>query len=748
MRTLILLVLLGIAGNVSFSQTGGKITEKRNVYNEKGDYYFERKEFKKAIVFYNMAYRKDEDDYFSVLKKAEAYTKLNWYPQAEECYRIVFGANREVDNVYRLKYALLLLDNNNPGEFKKWLEKYNEIIEEEIEGENYLISSEQRVKLYKDSTIVLVSDEQKADTFTFKVKYEGYRFRRRSASGEDELNLILSNGEEYMVTPSAGNDFEFSFLPAENYKIVIREENLMAEDILRDKTLTPEQRKKEFLNPPPVQMAELKLHPGMKYRFTAGKNSISPQYMSTLKEKAGTYLSPDQSAIDLSVLAKELQLSEGSVYTVRFVKDEDQGSAYKGKEITTLFLNDRSVSIFAQSFFVLLPQQSEINFNVQTDIDALEQNFSSKRYAVLVDEGPIFREEMKDKQKWLLSLSVNTESIEEVIHDNRLSAKEISIIPGMEYILTLSKPDPDTGEDIEIIVPLTRGVKYNLTSSKPSNAEYREALAELFLGREDLELANEEVIDISVLSKELEVKPGEDLTFHLLPVKQFGKKQSLPAERPSSLALDEKVFEITRDEKYTINVPFNPDRKVNLQTDLNYVQEHFEPENYTMRLDTVSFTSEITVDTTGYGAMKDSGWLVSMSINTESAEEVEMQNQYIAREVSIIPGKEYILTVSKIDGNTGEEEEIIVPLTRHVKYDFTSHPGSEKEYRESLDKFLTEREDVEVMDGEVIDIRLISKELKIKEGDDVSFSLLPVKRLPGIPAPEGETRSSLYLDHK
>ena len=41
--------------------------DKHNLYDEKGDYYFDNKDFKKAIVYYNMAYEKDADNYYSVL---------------------------------------------------------------------------------------------------------------------------------------------------------------------------------------------------------------------------------------------------------------------------------------------------------------------------------------------------------------------------------------------------------------------------------------------------------------------------------------------------------------------------------------------------------------------------------------------------------------------------------------------------------------------------------------------------------
>ena len=748
MRTLLLAVLAGLFSNLCYTQVNEPITEKRNIYNNKGNYYFDRNEFEKAIVYYNMAYVKDTDDYYSILKKAESYTKLKLYPQAEECYRTVFGSNRPLDNAYRLKYALVLLTNNKQKEFKYWLDLYSQQVDEEIKGENYLVSSEKRIQLYKDTSLVLITPEGILDTIDFKIKYAGYRPRNRALSEDKKLILLLGSGEEYAVDASGENTFTFSFMPMENYRFIIQRENIKGDDIINNDQLTSAQKRTLFLNPPPVQKAEIKLQPGIKYQFTSGQNNISTRYLSNLKELSNTYQTPGESIINLTALVKELHLRTGEIYTIRFVKDEIPDNSNKKIEVSTLFLNNQEVRIYSQSFFGIVPVKSEMDFTIQTNIDIIEKDFSSKKYTIIIDDSPVFKEE-EDAMKWLVSLMVNTDSIEEVNPFNHLSAIEISVIPETEYILTLSKPDPtNAGKKIEVIVPLTKGVKYNLSSTQKNDAEFKEALAEFFLSREGLELTNEEVIDISVLSKELEVQPGEDLTFTLLPVRQFNNKPAASEESKLRLTLDGKNIDINRDEKYTINIPFNPERTINFQTDMDYIQENFEGNDITLRLDTISFTSEIVIDTTGLGNRKSSGWLVSMNINTDSVEEVEKQNQFIATEVSIIPGKEYILTVSKFDGETGKKIEIIVPLSRNVKYDFTANPASEESYTESLNNFLAGRNDIETIDGEVIDIRLISKELQIKEGDEISFSLLPVRELPGIKTVAAEVKSSLYLDNK
>ena len=97
--------------------------------------------------------------------------------------------------------------------------------------------------------------------------------------------------------------------------------------------------------------------------------------------------------------------------------------------------------------------------------------------------------------------------------------------------------------------------------------------------------------------------------------------------------------------------------------------------------------------------------------------------------VSILPGKEYILTISKTDGKTGKIDDIIIPLIRDVKYDFTAREGSAEEFDAALDVFLSGQKKATTPEGTMIDIKLLSKELEIEKGDAVSFSLLPVKNI-------------------
>ncbi len=914
MRTLIFFLLIGLVWNSSYSQVSVSASGSNNVYNVKGDYFFKKDEFKKAIVYYNMAYKNSSSNYYSILRKAEAYELLKMYSQAEECYKIVFKDNPRIDNVYRLRYAIVLLSNNKQEESKVWLDNYNKFVEEDTKGANLISDAESRVKLYKDSTIKIITPIKKLksesqsnqllqtylsniarksnapvdpsklkianfnsaitqptmntagtvmyfvsdapngsggkdiyksrlinnewtnpenvgnainsngdesypflyndsvlyftsdghggyggkDIFSvnlmysekkvvnlgnqinskyddynlflspdgmngymkserpegaeqdiysvailnFKIKYS-YKPRVRTNMEENKVNLLVSNGEEYNITPSDKGDYEFSFKPEENYKLVIQRENIEVLDVLDNDKLAKDKKTERFLYPEPLQVAEIIVPPGMKYEFSAGQSKIDPQYLNSLRAVSQEYQSSDESSISLSALAKELEFAEDEIYTVRFLRDETKISNYHTKEASTLFVNGTAVNVNGESFFIVLPLKAEVNFNVQTNIESIKENFSPKKFALYIDDKEVFSK--TEEQDYMISMLVNTDSAQSVKPENMLTAKEISIIPGTEYLLTLSKKNILTDKEAEIYIPLTRGVKYNLSSSSESEG-YKASLAEFITGRKGVEPSNEEVIDISFLSKELEVMKGEELTFNLKPVKRFGKISKIP-ENNTSLTLDGKNIDIKRTDKYTINVPFNLEHMLNIQTDIEYIKDNFADDAFSLSVDTmdISILSGISIDTVGLSALMRTGYL-SMSVNTNSIDEVTLQNQLTAHEVSIIPGKEYILTVSKRDYRTGEETEIIVPLTRKVKYDFTSNPKSEEVYRASLDKFLKGREDIETIDGELIDISLLSKELQIQEGDEISFSLLPVKDIFKKNLNGDELKSSLYLD--
>ena len=77
MRALLFIFLFGLVNTICNSQNEYVSYGLENVFIEKGDYYFDNNNFKKAIVYYNIAFEKDAD-YNAILKKAEAYTALGY----------------------------------------------------------------------------------------------------------------------------------------------------------------------------------------------------------------------------------------------------------------------------------------------------------------------------------------------------------------------------------------------------------------------------------------------------------------------------------------------------------------------------------------------------------------------------------------------------------------------------------------------------------------------------------------------
>lgn len=989
MRTIFLILLIGLSINTIYSQYHEKDLIKSNEFDEKGDSYFERAEYVKAIVFYDKSFKKDPSKIYPLIRKAEAYSKLKMFKQAEQFYSIVLDIEPNINREYVLEYGKILLKNKKLDAAKYWLTRYKRIIDNEIKGSNYISSIE---KLYKDSTIYILKnlealnsssseigalryknniifasnrsnanggqakgdydlftttitskkeygrvselnselksgegegpiaysgdgalafltkkyavqgkpqsqtiemhkasvpdqlnasfdftqiqpegfkgsiaqaalnfegntvfftsnitggnggfdlyktyfvdgkwtapenlgtkinstgnelypflhsdsvlyfssdkengkfdiyrvvlgavnavpekmpspinskhndfglwiDENGQDSYLssdrpggkggddiyqldileIKIKYAGYK-PRRNIDDKSVINLLLSNGKEYEVKLAPDGTLPFSFEPGEDYKLILQKENYTVEELMTTEGQTLAIRKEQLNNLRAKNKAEMLLSSGVRYNFMPGNKSIPSSYYSDLETLSKKYQAGVGDKIDIMAIAKELKLEKGEAYSIQLVK------ATESKKIVESYLEigGRKLNIYGESIFAVLPINKEGNFNLQTDLESVRKNFSANKHTLYVDKGEFFEEIPVDKNS--IKMLVNADSLKQVKGDRYVRAKHVSVIPGTEYILTVGKKGATADQDLEVIVPLTKGVKYNLGTADIEDEKLNKELDAFLASREGVVPANGEVIDISLLWKELDIKEGESLSFILKPVKDILKKQGGNTNEKSRLYLDDRMLMLGRNDIYTIIIPYNVNEKVNIQTDLTYLQENFVAESYTLSLDTLKFFSEITVDTSGYSDLVDSGWLVSVSVNTEELKEVDQDHQLTAAELSIIPGKMYILTVTKIDPTTGEESEIIVPLTKEVKYDFTSNPQPEVEYKKSLEKFLADKESLKTVEGELIDISVLSKELQIQEGDDISFSLLPVKDLFSKDKSSEEPKSSLYLD--
>lgn len=842
MRAFLLLILLGLFSNISYSQPKTNIFDIRNVYDEKGDYYFDKKEYKKSIVYFDMAYKHDANNYYSILRRAEAYTKMGLNDQAIECYRIIFQTNLYIPNEYRLQFALLLLKNKDIKGFNEWMGKYNEIVYTEIGDKTYLSSAEVRAKMYKDSSFVMVENEsflntaeseicpavykdmvvfgstrknlsgsagnsyynifsasyvdggqlgklnvlnnslnstQNETAITFsdktkklyltrgsavnarlktyvasipstssaainltelsvegfssigqpafnsdgtrmyfvsdapggsggldlyvceftggkwmnaknlgkvinsakdemypfilndtmlffssaghnglggldlysvnlkrensvpknlgnkvnssyddyglafspggytgyfssnrpggfgkediyrlhlldiKVKYAAYRFKRKPFMEDDKINLYLSDGEEYNIVSKDKTGFDFTFRPEENYKMVIQHENPIASNIIYNTKLNAEQKKKEFLYPKPFQKTEIELQAGMQYQFTAGMKPISAEYKKELNDMAKGYQN-SSNTIDLTALAKELLLTEGEVYTIQFVKDESHPATVKSKEVSNLYVNDKTIGVAGRSFFILLPLDIQANFNIKTDIGYFKETYSPKKVgSVKVDAEPVYKEEPVEIKSEGFPILVNTELFSEA--GRKIEATELTIIPGTMYILTLGKKGASKEKAPDLVVPLTKGVKYNLGTGGQAKDEYNKALSQMASSQSGGK-SDGELIDISVLSKEMDISSDENIVFNLVPAAKIGSQATGGANVLSTLDVDGRKYYVTSKQKLQVNLKLKQNEKINIQTDLKYVKDNFVPSTISMKIDTTSFSKSVITD--------------------------------------------------------------------------------------------------------------------------------------------------------
>ena len=840
MRAILIIVLIGIFSSFGYSQKKTSINDVRNIYDEKGDYYFDKKEFKKAIVYFNMAYKKDANNYYSILRKAESYSKLGLYDQAAESYRVIFNTDLYIPNEFRLQYALLSLKNKDISNYEKWMSIYNKEVVSEIEG--YLSSSQVRAKMYRDSSFILVENESVLNTpeseiapavykdqvifastrktldgsrgngfynvftasymsdghlgrlnkfssklfseksevalfcsvkenrvyfsrgtssksglnsykvnvpsnvnaavnvvdfsipgfgaighpafnskgtvvyfvssasggsggldiysskleagkwstpqnlgakinsskdemypyilndsllfFTsaghnslggldlfvvnlkeanasaknlgrkvntpyddyalsfspegltgyfasnrpggfgkediyrlhiidLKVKLPAYKFKRKSFMEDDKINLyFITDGDQYNISSKDKSGFDFTFKPEEGYKMVIQHENPLASDIIYNSKLTAEQKQKAFLNPKPIQRTEIPLKAGMQYQFTAGMKPISQDFKNAVNEMAKNYQNSGSNTIDFTALAKELLLRKGEVYTIRFVKDNNLPSSGSSKDISSLLINNETIDVDGRTFFIMLPLDIQANFNIKTDVEHFKKNFNPKKVGtVKVDAAPVIKEETVIKEFEGFPILVNTATLKDVAGKRKISAKELTIVPGSMYILTLANKKSKTTKEPEIVIPLTKGVKYDLGTDVLSRDDFQKQVNQIKAPKAGS--SSGELIDISVLSKELDMISQEDILFSLVPADVLTAPTTPTRSVLTTLNVDGRKFYVTNKQKIEVKLKLDQNKKINLQTDLNYVKENFVPSTIALDVDTVSFKTNI-----------------------------------------------------------------------------------------------------------------------------------------------------------
>jgi len=143
---------------------------------------------------------------------------------------------------------------------------------------------------------------------------------------------------------------------------------------------------------------------------------------------------------------------------------------------------------------------------------------------------------------------------------------------------------------LEIVVPLTKGVKYNLGTEALPEKEYNKTLSQMTAGSNK---PNEELIDISVLSKELDILPKDSIVFSLMPAPQIAEQAAGAKNILSTLDVDGRKYYVTSKQKLQVKLKLDQSKKVNIQTDLAYVKENFDPSTIAIKVDTTSFRTNI-----------------------------------------------------------------------------------------------------------------------------------------------------------
>ncbi len=88
------------------------------------------------------------------------------------------------------------------------------------------------------------------------------------------------------------------------------------------------------------------------------------------------------------------------------------------------------------------------------------------------------------------------------------------------------------------------------------------------------------------------------------------------------------------------------------------------------------------------------------------------------------PDKVGICKVRKnIDGEIETEREL--SLSKGVKYNFNTDPGKDTVYHEKFNSLLEDREGITIDKAQAIDLKMLSAELEIAEGEEFAFSLFP-----------------------
>ena len=170
---------------------------------------------------------------------------------------------------------------------------------------------------------------------------------------------------------------------------------------------------------------------------------------------------------------------------------------------------------------------------------------------VKVDEKPVLKEKPREQLKGFPIL-VNTESFSDA--PDAILAKNFSVIPGTFYMLTLTKFFQGTDEKLELFIPLTKGVKYNFGNETQTENEYNNTLSQIKTGQERNDITDEELIDILIISKEMDISPDDSILYTLLLIKKPGSQTSEVKVVQSVLDVDGKKYIFKSDQKIQLKL--------------------------------------------------------------------------------------------------------------------------------------------------------------------------------------------------
>jgi outer membrane protein OmpA-like peptidoglycan-associated protein len=81
-----------------------------------------------------------------------------------------------------------------------------------------------------------------------------------------------------------------------------------------------------------------------------------------------------------------------------------------------------------------------------------------------------------------------------------------------------------------------------------------------------------------------------------MPAKEFASQSTGARSVLTTLAVDGRKYFITKMQKFQLNLKLPQNKTVNIQTDLTYIQENFDPATIAINVDTTSISKNIITD--------------------------------------------------------------------------------------------------------------------------------------------------------